>query len=90
MILLLTNIYGTWQAARKWHIHISAWMENKVYEAMNSTKTLFMKRKGSKYINHGLFVDDMTHTYSCDAMKVEFLALCNTDFEVTGGSQIAD
>ena len=60
-------------------------LENDGYEAMNSKKTIFMKRKGAEYIIHGLFVDDMMHIYSCDAMKDELLALYKKDFEITGG-----
>ena len=56
-------------------------------EAINSKKTIFMKHKGAKYIIHCLFVDDMMHIYSCDAMKDEFLALYKKDFEITGGSK---
>ena len=55
---------------------------------MNSEKTIFMKRKGSEYIIHGLFVDDMMHIHSCDAMKDEFLALYKKDFEITGGGKM--
>ena len=51
------------------------WMENNGYAAMNSEKTIFMKHKGSEYIIHGLFVDDMMHIYSSDEIKDEFLAL---------------
>jgi hypothetical protein len=32
------------------------------YPAVNSEKTIFMKRKGEHFIIHGLFVDDMMHT----------------------------
>ena len=64
VFLLLKSTYGTRQAARKWHIHISTWMENNGYEIMNSEKAIFMKRKGAEYIIHGLFVDDMMHIYS--------------------------
>ncbi len=42
-----------------------------------------MKRKGAEYIIHGLFVDDVMHTYSWNAMKVKFLALYKKDFEIT-------
>ena len=63
-------------------------MENNGYEAINSEKAIFMKRKGAEYIIHGLFVDDMMHIYSCDAMKDEFLALYQKDFEITGGSKM--
>ncbi len=48
----------------------------------------FMKRKGDKYTIHGLFVDDMMHMYSCDAMKDELLALYKKDFNITGGTKI--
>ena len=60
------------QAARKWHNHISAWMENNGYAAVNSEKTIFMKCKGSDYIIHGLFVDDTMHIYTSDEMEDEF------------------
>ena len=86
VFLLLKSIFGTLQAARKWHTHISTWMEKNGYEAMNSEKTLFMKRKGSEYIIHGLFVDDMMHIYTSDAMKDEFLALYKK--EITGGGKM--
>ncbi len=49
---------------------------------------LFMKRKGDEYIVHGLFVDNMMHIYSCDAMKDEFLALYKEDFDITGGTKM--
>ncbi len=88
VFLLLKSIYGTRQAARKWHTHTSTWMENNGCEAINGEKTSFMKRKGAGYIIHGLFVDDMMHIYSCDAMKDEFPALYKKDFEITGGSKM--
>ena len=47
-----------------------------------------MKYKGAEYIMHGLFVDDMMHIYSCDAMKNEFLAIYQKDFEIKGGSKM--
>ena len=88
VFLLLKSIYHTLQAARKWHIHISTWMDNNGYKAINSKKTIFMKRKGAEYIIHGLFADDMMHIYSSDAMKDEFLALYTKDFKVTGDGNI--
>ncbi len=36
IFLLLKSIYGTLQAARKWHTQISTWMENNGYETINS------------------------------------------------------
>ncbi len=58
----------------KWHAHISTWMENSGYEAMNNEKTIFMKGNGAQYIIHGLFVDDMMDIHSFHAMKELFLA----------------
>jgi hypothetical protein len=78
VFLLLKSIYGTRPAARKWHTHISTWMEQSGYSAVNSEKTISMKRKGDEYVIHGLFFDYMMHIYSCDAMKDEFLALRRT------------
>ena len=63
-------------------------MENNGYEAINSEKTIFMKHKGAEYIIYGLFIDDMMHIYSCDAMKDKFPALYKKDFEITGGSKM--
>ncbi len=44
---LLKSIYGTRQAASRWHIHISDWMEKNGYPAVDSEKTIFMKREAS-------------------------------------------
>ena len=63
-------------------------MEKNAYEAMNCEMTIFMKRKESEYIIHGLLVDDMMHIYTSDAMKDEFLALYKKDFEITGGGKM--
>jgi hypothetical protein len=57
VFLLLKSIYGTHQAAREWHTHISTWMENNGYAAINSERTILMKHKGAKYIIHGLFAE---------------------------------
>jgi hypothetical protein len=88
VLLLLKSIYGTRQAARKWHENISSWMEKNGYAVVNSEKTIFMKHSGSEYIIHGLFFDDMMHMYSCDAIKDEFMQLYSKDFEITGGRQM--
>ena len=77
-------MYGTKQAARRWHIRISDWMEQN-YPAVNSEKTIFMKRQGSDFIMHCLFVDDMMHVPTCDKLRDEFLTLYQKDFEITGG-----
>ena len=55
------------------------------YLAVNSEKTIFKKTKGSDYIIHGLFVDDMMHISSCDKLRAEFMKKYATDFEITGG-----
>ncbi len=47
VLLLFKSIYGTRQAVRKWHEHISSWMETNGYAAVNSNKTIFMKHSGS-------------------------------------------
>jgi hypothetical protein len=74
---------------REWHEHISSWMKrNGYYAAVNSEKTIFMNYSGSEYIIHGLFVDDMMHIYSCDAIKDEFMQSYPKDFEITGGRQM--
>ena len=59
--LLMKSMYGTKQAARQWHVRISSWMEDHAYMAVNSEKTMFMKRDHGEWIMHGLLVDDMTH-----------------------------
>jgi hypothetical protein len=78
---------ATKQAARKWHTHISDRMIRNGYLAVNSEKTIFKKTKGSDYIIHGLFVDDMMHISSCDKLRAEFRVMKKyaTDFEITGG-----
>ncbi len=45
VFLLLKSIYGMLQATSKWHTHISTWMENNGYEAINRKKTIFTKHK---------------------------------------------
>jgi hypothetical protein len=64
---------------------ISARMEQNGYPAVNSEKTIFMKRQGSDFIMHGLFVDDMMHVSTFGKPLDEFLALYQKDFEITGG-----
>ncbi len=63
-------------------------MEQNGYSAVNSEKTIFMKRKGDEYIIHSLFVEDMMCIYSCGAMKDEFLALYKKDSNITGGTKM--
>jgi hypothetical protein len=63
-------------------------MERNRYAAVNSEKTILMKHSGSEYIIHGLFVDDMMHIYSCDAIKDGFMKFYSKDFEITGHNQM--
>ena len=55
---------------------------------VNGEKAILMKRSRSEYIIHSLFVDDMMHSYSCDAIKDEFMQVYSKDFEITGARQI--
>jgi hypothetical protein len=43
-LLLLKSMNGTKQAARRWHIHFSEWMEKNGLPAVNSDKSIIMKR----------------------------------------------
>ncbi len=47
-------------------------MEQNGYVAVNSEKTIFMKRQGFDFITHGLFVDDMMHVPTRDKFRDEF------------------
>ncbi len=78
-------IYGTKQAARRWHVHISRWMEANGYPAVHSEKTILMKRVNNDFIIHGLFVDDMMHIPTNDALLEEFMDKYSKDFDITGG-----
>jgi hypothetical protein len=78
-------IYGTKQAARRWHTKISTWMEDNGYPAVKSEKTIFMKRAGDDFINHGLFIDDIMTAPTKKALINEFIAKYSKDFEITGG-----
>ncbi len=82
---LLKSIDGTRQAARRWHRHISAWMEANGYIAVNSEKTIFMEREGKHFIIHGQFVDDMMHITTNNKLKDEFMEKYSGDFNITGG-----
>ena len=82
-LMLMKSMYGTRQAARQWHVQISTWMEDHGYEAVNSEKTIFMKRVNGQWIMHGLFVDDMIHAATCEDLKQQFIAEYKGDFEIT-------
>ena len=81
---LLKSIYGTRQAARRWHLFIPDWMEKNGYPAVNSEKTIFMRREGKDFNLHGLFVDDMMHTSTSTRLKEEFMKKYSKDFKITG------
>ena len=85
VLQLLKSIYGTKQAARRWHVHISGWMESNGYPAVNSEKTIFMKRVDDDFIIHGLFVDDMMHIPTNESLWKEFIDKYSKDFDITGG-----
>jgi hypothetical protein len=80
LTLLLKSMYGTHQAAWKWHVRISTWMEDHGYEAENSEKTIFMKHENEDWIMHCLFVDDMIHASTSEKRKLEFIAEYQGDF----------
>jgi hypothetical protein len=89
-LLLLKAIYGTKQAARKWHTRISGWLVDHHYEPANSEQTIFVKKDGKDFIIHGLFVDDMQHASTSEKLWQEFLTLYSRDFEITGGDLMKD
>ena len=62
-------------------------MEANGYFAVNSEKTIFMKREGKHFIQviHGLFVDDMMHIATNNKLKNEFMEKYSKDFNITGG-----
>ncbi len=76
---LLRSINGTQEAAHRWHIHISDWMGNIGYPAVNSEKAIYMKREGDHFIFHGLFVDYMMHTTTSTKLKDNFLRKYSKD-----------
>jgi hypothetical protein len=78
--MLLKSFKGTKQTAQRLHVHISTWMENNGYPAVNSEKTIFMQLEGSYLILHVLFVDDMAHVSSCDRLREEFMKKYAADF----------
>ncbi len=59
-------------------------MEKNGYPAVNSEMIIFMKRQGNDFIIHGLFVDDMMHVPTRDALKHEFMGEYTRDFNITG------
>jgi hypothetical protein len=78
-------IYGTKQAARRWQGPKSTWMEDNGDPAVNSEKTIFMKRAGDDFIIHGLFVDDIMAAPTKKTLMDEFIEKYSKDFEITGG-----
>ena len=83
---LMKSMYGTKQAARQRHLRISTWMEEQGYKAVNSEKTIFMKRDGGDWIMHGLYVDDMIHASTSYELKKKFTQVTSKytgDFNIT-------
>ncbi len=60
-------------------------MEANGYPAVNSEKTIFMKQVDYDFIIHGLFVYDMMHIPTNDALHEEFMDKYSKDFDVTSG-----
>ena len=58
-------------------------MEEQGYYAVNSEKTIFMKQVGNDWIMHGLYVDDMIHASTREAMKQQFIKEYTRDFVIT-------
>jgi len=63
---------------------ISAWMAKQGYSP-HTDETIFMKWDGNDFIIHSLFVDDMQHTSTSQALMDEFMEAYARDFEITGG-----
>jgi hypothetical protein len=86
VLLLYKSVYGTRQAAKKWHQCISRWMAKQGYAAVKKREeTIFMKWVGKDFIVHGLFVNDMQHTSTSQDLMDEFMHAYSRDFEITGG-----
>ncbi len=56
-------------------------MEEHGYLAVNSEKTMFIKHEGGHWIMHGLFVDDMIHASTSDALRDQFINEYQEDFD---------
>jgi hypothetical protein len=78
-------IYGTKQAARRWHPRISMWMAKNGYPAVNIEKTIFMKQTGDDFIIHGFFIDDIKSVPTKKALLDEFITKYSKEFEINGG-----
>ena len=82
VLRLMKSMYGTKQAARQWNLRISTWMEEQGYKAVNSEKTIFMKRDGGDWIMHGLYVDDMIRASTSDELKKELITKYTGDLNI--------
>ena len=59
------------------------WIINCSYRTVNGERVIFKKTRGSEYIIHGLFVNDMVHiSYK---LKKEFVHKYSKDLEITKG-----
>jgi hypothetical protein len=80
---LVKSIYGTKEAARKWHNYISGWI---IKGTLQSTvKRPFSRRPRDLIISFMAFVDAMMHISSWDELKEEFMDKYSKDFEIRGG-----
>ena len=84
VLQLWKAVYGTVQAALLWQTKISTWMEENDYRAVNSEKTIFMKRDGQEFIMHGIFVDDMKHVPTAKYLLGEFLEKYSRNSDIPG------
>ena len=90
VLQLLKAVYGTVQAARRWHTKISTWMEHNEYSEVNSDMTILMKRDGKDFIMHVIFFDDVKHVPTAKYLLNEFLEKYSPDFEITGGHHLME
>jgi hypothetical protein len=81
-----TNFRQSKQPVDGTHAYLHRWKR-----AVNSEKTIFMKRAGDDFIIHGLFVDDIKSVPTKKALLDEFIAKYSKEFEirVTGGQLMA-
>jgi hypothetical protein len=57
-------------------------MEDHGYLAVKSEKTMVMKLGGKDWIMHGLFVDNMIHASTSDALLNQFISEYQADFDI--------
>ena len=65
-------------------------MEDNGYPAVNSEKTIFMKRSGDDFIIQGIYVDDMKDVPTSQSLLDEFVDKYSRDFEITCGKHLME